>query len=74
MEIMFLDEGFGSLDPEALDKAVNTLTSLRGCKDTALIGIISHVEALEERIPTQIRLHRAGDGSSTLSGPGCSRA
>ncbi len=73
LETMFLDEGFGTLDPEALDKAVDTLASLRQRKDGALIGIISHVEALEERIPTRLHLRRGGDGLSMLTGPGCSR-
>ena len=73
IETMFLDEGFGTLDPEALDKAIDTLTSLRDRKNTALIGIISHVEALAERLSTQVHLHRGGDGYSTLEGPGCSK-
>ncbi len=73
IETMFLDEGFGTLDPEALDKAIDTLTSLRDRKNTALIGIISHVEALAERLTTQVHLHRGGDGYSSLEGPGCSK-
>ncbi len=73
IETMFLDEGFGTLDPEALDKAIDTLTSLRDRKHTALIGIISHVEALAERLSTQVHLHRGGDGYSSLEGPGCSK-
>ncbi|MDO5536443.1 MAG: AAA family ATPase [Desulfovibrionaceae bacterium] len=73
LEMMFLDEGFGTLDPEALDNAIQTLASLRSRKQASLIGIISHVEALEEHINTKIHLERGPDGSSILSGPGCSR-
>lgn len=72
IETMFLDEGFGTLDPETLDGAINTLAALRG-RGTGLIGIISHVEALQERVDTQIVLSRGADGVSTLSGPGCGK-
>ena len=71
IETMFLDEGFGTLDPDALDSAINTLAGLRS-RGTGLVGIISHVEALQERVDTQIVLARGTDGVSTLSGPGCS--
>lgn len=71
IETLFLDEGFGTLDPDALDAAVTTLTGLRG-NGTSLVGIISHVDALRERLDTQIHLERRMDGTSTLSGPGCS--
>lgn len=72
IETMFLDEGFGTLDPETLDGAITTLAALRG-RGTGLIGIISHVEALQERVETQIILKRGADGVSTLSGPGCGK-
>ena len=51
-DMMFIDEGFGSLDPETLDKAMNTLMDLQ--KGGRLVGIISHVAELKERIPAQL--------------------
>jgi exonuclease SbcC len=65
---LFLDEGFGTLDENALDTALNTLSSLH--KEGKLIGIISHVKMLKERITTQIEVIPNNDGSSSLSGPG----
>lgn len=70
VDSMFLDEGFGTLDEEALDTALNTLGSLQ--QDGKLIGIISHVAALKERIGTQITVSSLPGGKSRLSGPGCS--
>lgn len=52
LDSMFIDEGFGTLDEESLDKAVSTLTSLSG--KGRLIGIISHVETLRQRITNEI--------------------
>ena len=48
IESMFIDEGFGSLDPTALDEALMILQSMKGSK--RFLGIISHVEALKETI------------------------
>lgn len=69
VDSLFLDEGFGTLDEEALDVALNTLSDLH--QEGKLIGIISHVPALKERISTQIRVLPTGAGRSRLSGPGC---
>ncbi len=61
MEAMFVDEGFGSLDREALDLAVNTLKDLAA--EHFLVGIISHVEELAERIPKRLCVEKGMEGS-----------
>ena len=70
VDSLFLDEGFGTLDEDALDTALETLGSLQ--QEGKLIGVISHVPALKERISTQVRVSPGTGGRSTLSGPGCS--
>ena len=62
---LFIDEGFGTLDPETLDQTLDTLEKLQA-ESSKTIGIISHVESLKERIATQIRLNRNGQGYSSL--------
>ena len=69
VDSLFLDEGFGTLDEEALDTALETLGSLQ--QEGKLIGVISHVAALKERIATQINVSPLAGGRSTISGPGC---
>lgn len=65
IDSLFLDEGFGTLDNETLEMALNALDNLNAEGKT--IGIISHVEALKERIPVQIKVRKsAGMGYSTL--------
>ncbi len=65
---LFLDEGFGTLDDEVLDVALSVLSSL---KETGkMIGIISHVHSLKERIPTQIQVKKIANGESQLLGLG----
>ena len=61
MEAMFIDEGFGTLDENALRNALNVLTDL--AENRRLIGIISHVRELEERIDKQILVTRTPQGS-----------
>ncbi|WP_201527228.1 AAA family ATPase [Psychrobacter frigidicola] len=69
VDSLFLDEGFGTLDEESLDIALDTLTSLQ--QEGKLIGIISHVQALKERIMTQIQVKKISGGFSEISGQGC---
>lgn len=66
IDSLFLDEGFGTLDAETLDIALDALDSLNA--SGKMIGIISHVDALKERIPTQIHVKkRSGLGMSELN-------
>ncbi|NJW52520.1 SbcC/MukB-like Walker B domain-containing protein [Salinimicrobium oceani] len=62
---LFIDEGFGTLDPETLDQTLDTLERLQA-ESSKTIGIISHVDSLKERIATQIKLTRNGQGYSSL--------
>jgi exonuclease SbcC len=71
VDSLFLDEGFGSLDEETLETALEALSALQ--QDGKLIGIISHVSALKERINTQISITPLSGGRSTISGPGCNK-
>jgi exonuclease SbcC len=64
IDSLFLDEGFGTLDPETLEVALDALDSLNA--SGKMIGVISHVEALKERIPVQLKVHKAGMGISSL--------
>lgn len=65
IDSLFIDEGFGSLDSETLEVAVQALESLRSKNKT--IGVISHIELLKERIPIQIVIEKGSGGISTMS-------
>jgi len=71
VDSLFLDEGFGTLDEEALETALSTLAGLH--QEGKLIGVISHVGALKERIPTRIEVVPVAGGRSAIRGPGCRR-
>jgi exonuclease SbcC len=60
---MFLDEGFGTLDPETLDTVATTLERLAADKDR-MVGLITHVAALAERVPVRFVVSRDGITSS----------
>lgn len=62
---LFIDEGFGSLDRLTLDMTIDTLEKLQ-FETSKTIGVISHIEAMQERIATQIRLTRNGQGYSSM--------
>ncbi|WP_147320963.1 AAA family ATPase [Hymenobacter lapidiphilus] len=64
IDTLFIDEGFGTLDPDTLDVALSALEMLQGTGKT--IGIISHVEALKERVSTQINVRKGTGGISSL--------
>ncbi|MGJ0331969.1 hypothetical protein NG751_08790 [Aliarcobacter cryaerophilus] len=65
IDSLFLDEGFGTLDSDSLELALNALNQLQS--SGKMVGVISHVEALKERIPLQIRVIPKGDGTSVLN-------
>ena len=62
LDTLFIDEGFGTLDSETLDTVMNTIESLR--ENGRTIGLISHVEEMKNRIPTQIVVEKGQRGSS----------
>jgi exonuclease SbcC len=65
IDSLFLDEGFGTLDGETLEIALDALDSLNA--SGKMIGVISHVEAMKERIPVQLKVHKSvGMGYSAL--------
>ena len=65
LDSLFIDEGFGTLDAETLDMAMSTLEKLQ-TESQKTVGIISHVEALKDRIHTQIKLVKNAQGYSKI--------
>ncbi|MFO1372481.1 MAG: AAA family ATPase [Candidatus Competibacteraceae bacterium] len=64
VESLFIDEGFGSLDPDTLDTAIACLDALQSLGRK--VGVISHVPAMVERIGVQVRVESRGGGRSTV--------
>ena len=64
IDSLFLDEGFGTLDADTLEIALDALDTLNA--SGKMIGVISHVEGMKERIPAQIRVDKGGGGYSRL--------
>ena len=62
---LFVDEGFGSLDPETLDAVLSALGRLRA--GGRVVGVVSHVEALKQSVAERIEVRRAPGGGSTLA-------
>ena len=61
---LFLDEGFGTLDSETLESVTQILESLR--QQDRLIGVITHIQSLAERLPTQIHVRKSINGSELV--------
>ena len=64
IESLFIDEGFGSLDPESLQLAMDALDGLQA--QGRKVAVISHVQEMHERIPVQIQVRRQGNGLSSV--------
>jgi exonuclease SbcC len=62
IEALFVDEGFGSLDEDTLDEVMSVLDSLR--EGGRMVGIVSHVSELRQRIPAQVHVRKGRSGSS----------
>ena len=62
LESLFLDEGFGTLDPDALEPVINAIEGLR--EEGRMVGVITHVPELAEKMSTRIEVHKAQGGST----------
>ena len=68
IEALFVDEGFGTLDEQTLDEVMDVLDGLR--EGGRVVGLVSHVAELRQRIPAQVRVHKGRRGS-TVTTTGC---
>jgi exonuclease SbcC len=68
MEALFIDEGFGTLDEDTLDEVLNVLDGLRA--GGRLVGIVSHVSELRQRIPARVHVRKSRAGSHVEVTPG----
>ena len=64
LDSLFIDEGFGTLDPEALDAAASAIESLP--VGGRMVGIITHIEELSSRLPARVKLEKASSGSTMM--------
>ncbi|MGG7144534.1 AAA family ATPase [Clostridium nigeriense] len=64
LDTMFIDEGFGTLDPESLDAAIECLVGLQG--DGRVVGVISHVQELKDRIDVKLEVVSTNKGSKAV--------
>jgi len=64
LDTLFIDEGFGALDTDTLDQVMAVIDELRDCG--RVVGIVSHVTDLKERVPERLEVRRLPDGSSTV--------
>jgi exonuclease SbcC len=62
LESLFLDEGFGSLDPETLDVVVQAIETLQGGR--RLVGVITHIAELAQRLPARVEVGRSASGAT----------
>ncbi len=62
LDSIFLDEGFGALDSEALDRAADALDALRG--ENRMVCVVTHLPELAQRLPARVVVHKSEDGSS----------
>ena len=69
IDTLFLDEGFGSLDERKLQRATEVLRNL-GESNEKLIGVISHVNRVQEEITNHFEIIPTGNGHSRIEGPG----
>ncbi|MCR5591560.1 MAG: SMC family ATPase [Lachnospiraceae bacterium] len=68
IDALFIDEGFGSLDEDSIEDAMNILNSIQ--ESNGLVGIISHVQILQDQIPTKLRVEEDKNGSHIVEALG----